>query len=107
MALQANVKAVTEYPKPRTKRQLRRFIPNCTSVTASLALPTGGQNGLLEMSSEQLAAFEHLKICFAKETTLAFPSPDAQLSLIIYVFKAVIGTVLNQGEGDQRQLAIR
>ncbi len=47
--LQAKVKAVTEYPNPRTRRQLRRFlgminfyrrlIPNCAEVAASLTPP--------------------------------------------------------------------
>ncbi len=55
------------------------------------------------MSSEQLDAFERLKSCLAQATTLAFPSPDAQLSLTVNASKTAIGAVLNQGEGNHRQ----
>ncbi len=55
------------------------------------------------MSTEQLAAFERFKSCLAQATTLAFPSPDAQLSLTVDASKTAIGAVLNQGEGDHRQ----
>ncbi len=64
--LQAKVKEVTDFPQPRTKRQLRRFlgminfyrrfIVNCAEVTASLTPLTGGPNGPIETSNEQLAA---------------------------------------------------
>ncbi len=56
------------------------------------------------MSTEQLAAIERLKSCPAQVKTLAFPSPDAQLSLMVHASKTAIGAVLNQGEGDHRQL---
>ncbi len=64
---------------------------------------TGAPNGPIEMSSEQLDAFERLKSCLANATTFAFPSPDAQMSLTVDVSKTAIGAVLNQGEGDNRQ----
>ncbi len=35
--------------------------------------------------------------------TLAFPSPDAQLSLMVDASKTAIGGVLNQGEGTNRR----
>ncbi len=56
----------------------RRFIPNRAEVAASLTPLTGGQNGPIEMSTEQFAAFERLKSCLAKATTLTFPSPEAE-----------------------------
>ncbi len=111
--LQAKARAVTDYPQPRTRRQLRRFlgmvkfyrrfIPNCAEVAASLTPLTGGRNGPIEMSTEQLAAFERLKSCLAQATTLAFPSPDVQLSLMVDASKTAIGAVLNQEESDHRQ----
>ncbi len=52
------------------------------------------------MSTEHLAAFERLKSCLAPATTLVFPSPDAQLLLMIGASTTAIGAVLNQGEGD-------
>ncbi len=55
------------------------------------------------MSNEQLAAFQRLKTSLADATTLAFPNPDAQLSLLVDASKTAIGAVLNQGEGDHRQ----
>ncbi len=107
--LQAKVKAVTDFPIPRTKRQFRRFlgmvnfyrrfIPYCVEIAASLTPLTGGHKGPIEMSSDQLTAFERLKSCLAKATTLASPSPDAQLSLMVDASKTAIGGVLNQGEG--------
>ncbi len=111
--LQAKIKAVTDFPNPRTQRQLRRFlgmvnfyrrfIPNCVEIAASLTRLTGGHKGPIKMSSDQLTAFERLKPCLAKATTLAFPSPDAQLSLMVDASKTAIGAVLNQGEGDHRR----
>ncbi len=75
--LQTKVKAVTEYPNPRTRRLLRRFlgiinfyrrfIPKCAEVAASLTPLTSGRNGPIEMSAEQLAAFERLKCNFIKQ----------------------------------------
>ncbi len=55
------------------------------------------------MSTKQLAAIERLKSYLAQATTLAFPSPDAQLSLMVDASETAIGAVLNQGEGDHRQ----
>ncbi len=80
----------------------RRFIPNRVEVAASLTPLTGGQNGPIEMSTEQFAAFERLKSCLAKAATLAFPSPEAQLSLMVDASKTAIGAVINQGEGGRR-----
>ncbi len=110
--LQTKVKAVTEYPNPRTKLKLkrflgminsyRRFIPNCAEVAASLTPLTGGRNGPIEMFTEKLAAFERLS-CLAQAITLAFPCPDAQLSLMVDAPKTAIGAVLNQGEGGHQQ----
>ncbi len=112
-SLQAKVKAVTDFPQPRTKRQLRRFlgminfyrrfIANCAEVAASLTPLTGGPNGPLEMSNEQLAAFQRLKTSLTDATTLVYPNPDAQLSLMVDASKTAIGAVLNQGEGYHRQ----
>ncbi len=81
----------------------RRFVPNCAEIAASLILLTGGHKGPIKMSSDQLTAFERLKPCLAKATTLAFPSPAAQLSLMVDASKTAIGAVLNQGEGDHRR----
>ncbi len=50
-----------------------------------------------------MAAFERLKSCLVKAATLAFPSPDDQLSLMADASKTATGTVLNQGGGDYRQ----
>ncbi len=47
-----------------------------------------------------LAACERLKSCLAPATTLVFPSPDAQLLLMVDASTSAIGAVLNQGEGD-------
>ncbi len=81
----------------------RRFIANCAEVAASLTPLTGGPNGPIEMSNEQLAAFQRLKTSLTDATTLVYPNPDAQLSLMVDASKTAIGAVLNQGEGDHRQ----
>ncbi len=111
--LQTKITAVTDFPNPRTKCQLRRvlgmvnfyrrFIPNCAEIAASLTPLTGGHKGPIEMSSDQLAAFERLTSCLATATTLAFPSPGVQLSLMVDASKTAIGAVLNRGEGDHRR----
>ncbi len=54
------------------------------------------------MPTEQLAAFERSKSGLVQATTLTFPSPGAQLSLMVDASKTAIGAVLNYGEGDQR-----
>ncbi len=81
----------------------RRFIANYSEVAASLTPLTGGPNGPIDMSNEQLAAFQRLKASLADATILVFPNPDAQLSLMVDASKTAIGAVLNQGEGDHRQ----
>ncbi len=55
------------------------------------------------MSTEQLAAFECLKPCLAKVTTVTFTSPRPQLSIMVDASKAALGAVHNQEEGDLRQ----
>ncbi len=88
--LQAKIKAVTEFPIPR-------FIPNCAESAASLTPLTGGPNRNVKRS------IDCLKFCLAKATTLAFPSPDAKLSLMVDASKTAIGAVLNQGQGENRR----
>ncbi len=52
------------------------------------------------MSIEHYATFERLKSCLAPATRLVFPSPDAQLLLMIDASTTAIGAVLNKREGD-------
>ncbi len=80
----------------------RNLVTASQSRHSLTPLPSG-RNGPIEISIEQLAAIERSKSCLAQVTTLAFPSPDAQLSLMVDVSKTEIGAVLNQEEGDHRQ----
>ncbi len=113
--LQAKVKAVTDFPQPCTKRQLRRFlgminfyrrfIANCAEVAASLVPLNGGPNDPIEMSNEQLAAFQRLKTSLADVATLVYPNPDAQLSLMVTsILCFVVMPQIKKGSRTQRRI---
>ena len=87
------VKRVSEYPRPRTKGELReflglvnfqrKFLPNCSVIQKPLSCQTSGaKQRELEWTVEMNASFETLKAQMAKEIELAYPDYSEEASKI-------------------------
>ena len=78
------VKKVNEYPRPKTKGELReflgfinfqrKFLPNCSVIQKPLSCHTSGSKRReLDWTEEMNSSFEALKSQMAKEIELAYP----------------------------------
>ncbi|BHF61792.1 hypothetical protein SprV_0100476900 [Sparganum proliferum] len=59
-----------------------RFLPNCADLMLPLTNMLSGPKGALELTGEELTAFERFKNFLSDATLLTHPAPDAQLSLM-------------------------
>ncbi len=106
--LPEKIKAVSDFPPPTTKKQLRRFlgmvnfyrrfIPHCAEIMSPLnALVSAAQNPL-HLTDDQLAAVARLKETLSNAAFLTHPSPGAQLSLKVDASTVAAGATLQQGD---------
>ncbi len=111
--LSGKVKAIVDFPKPQSKRQLkrflglinyyRRFIPKCADLAQPLNSLTGGKKGPIQLSSTQEVAFNQLKTALASATMLAYPKNEAQLTLMVDASAVAVGASLQQRIGKSLQ----
>ncbi|XP_076384356.1 uncharacterized protein LOC117225084 [Megalopta genalis] len=115
--LAEKVKAIHEYPKPATVKQLRgflgmvnfyrRFIPGAATLQAPLNLLLRGRklkgNTPVQWTSEAESALENLKTALANATLLAHPSNDSRLSIMVDASDFALGATLQQWQGGSWQ----
>lgn len=103
-------KAIQEFPKPTTQRQLKqflgmlnyynRFIPRCAQLLQplySMLKPAKkGQSITLDWTSEAVDAFLAARTALADASSLDFPTPDAAISIATDASDTGIGAVLQQ-----------
>ncbi|KAG7309898.1 hypothetical protein JYU34_004412 [Plutella xylostella] len=108
--LPEKVKAIQEYPVPKTVKELRRFLgmmnfyrrflPGAAATQASLnALLSGPKtkgSTPVHLTDEQLTSFEACKSSLSQATLLAHPNTDAELSIQTDASDVAIGAVLQQ-----------
>ncbi|CAK1598304.1 unnamed protein product [Parnassius mnemosyne] len=115
----SKVEAIKSFPRPKTVKELRRFlgmlnfyrrfIPNAAKYQAPLnELLTGAVKGShpIQMSTEQIEAFESCKQSLCQATLLAHPDCSAKIALVTDASDTAIGAVLQQRkEGSWQPLA--
>lgn len=108
------VKTITEYPRPRTIDELRRFLgmvnfyrrhlPRAAEIHAKLnsflVNAKKKDKSLIPWTKESNDAFEQCKQSLKTAVTLSFPSADAPISLMTDCSNTCAGAVLQQKEGD-------
>ena len=108
--LQTKVQAITEFPVPKTVKELRRFlgmlnfyrrfIPNAAHVQIPLnellAGPKSKGSHPVNMTPELLEAFNECKRILSEASLLAHPDPSAELSIFTDASDVAIGAVLQQ-----------
>ncbi|BES87356.1 Reverse transcriptase (RNA-dependent DNA polymerase) [Nesidiocoris tenuis] len=111
------IKAILSYPKPKTVGELKRFLGminfyhrfhrNMAALQAPLNLRgTYPSKTPLHWTPEMDEAFEKCRQALASDTTLAFPDPDAELSIMTDASNTTIGGAVNQtSNGVTRPLA--
>ncbi len=103
--LPSHVKAVTDFPRPATVKELqgflglinfyRRFIPAAAAILKPLTDSLPGADRLT-WSPEMQAAFEGSKEGLAKTTLLSHPLLQAKLSLAVDASATHVGAALQQ-----------
>ncbi len=83
--LPEKIKAVSDFPPPTTKKQLRRFlsmvnfyrrfIPHYAEIMSLLSALVSVARHPLHLTAVQMAAMTRLKETFANAAVLAHPSP--------------------------------
>lgn len=117
--LDAKVKAIQDYPPPKTVKQLRRFLgminfyrrflPQAAKSQAPLnALLTGSVKGShpVNLTDESLLAFEECKKSLSNAALLAHPDCEAKLAVVTDASDLAMGAVLQQfKDGNWQPLA--
>ncbi|XP_063244803.1 uncharacterized protein LOC134546161 [Bacillus rossius redtenbacheri] len=107
--LQEKVRAIRDFPKPTTAKQLcqltgmvnfhRRFVPRAAAAQAPLhEILRGAAKGkdTIVWTAASSMAFEDCKAKLASATLLAHPIPDAPLALVTDASDFAVGAVLQQ-----------
>ena len=107
--VQDKVAAITDYPQPQSRRQLRtflglvnfyhRFIPGCARILQPLNAmlsTTHGRASALLWDDATTAAFTQIKQALATATLLAHPKSDALTSIMTDASDSAVGAVLQQ-----------
>lgn len=111
--LQAKVEAIQKYPVPKTARELRRFLgmlnyyrrflPDAAKIQGPLNTALAGTNTKgktpVNLTEEQLRAFEDCKTTLSEATLLSHPDSQADLSIFTDASDEAIGAVLQQRQG--------
>ena len=109
--LPERVTAIREFPQPKSIRQLRRFlgminfyrrfIKNAARILSPLYKMTKPKS--FKWSTEAIKAFRDSKEALANAAIIAFPSTEAQLSIVVDASDSAVGAVLQQQQPNQRQ----
>ena len=105
--LASRVSAITDFPRPTSTKQLRRFlglinfyhrfVPQCAAILHPLhALAQGRKSTDLSWTVEADSAFAHIKEVLQHAVLLHHPSPDAPTRLAVDASDLAIGGVLEQ-----------
>lgn len=107
--LDSKVQAISEFPIPRTVRELRRFLgminfyrrflPNAALIQAHLNNLLSGtvkSSDSVHLTGDMLAAFKQCKDSLADATLLAHPDCQADLALVTDASNSAMGAVLQQ-----------
>ena len=104
------VKAIIEFPKPSTKKQLRRFLGmsnfyrrfqrNIASILAPMYDMLKQKSRDLKWNESSNAAFEANKQALADMASIHHHQPDAKLSLQVDASDSAVGAVLQQSIDD-------
>ncbi len=110
LPLAETIKAVSDFPPPTTKKQLRRFlgmvnfyrrlIPHCVEIMSPLSALVSVARNPLHLTDVQMAAVARLKETSANAAVLAHPSPGSQLCLMVDASTVAAGAPLQQGDVD-------
>ena len=99
------VKPISEYPVPKTKRQLRRFLGMVGWYSRFIEKESEIELPLLKLikktqawqwSAEQQAAFEKLKLALTRTPVLARPDFSLEFTVQCDASNDAIGAVLSQ-----------
>lgn len=113
--LESKVQAIQEFPTPKTVKELRRFlgminfyrrfIPGAANLQAPLNTLLSGPQARgskpIDLSPQQLQAFEDCKVGLSQATMLSHPILAAELSIQTDASDVAIGSVLQQKDGDE------
>lgn len=108
------VKPIIEFPKPKTIKQLRRFlgmlnfyrrfIPDAAVIQAPVNSLLKGKklknNTPVQWTIEAETAFEKLKTALAEAALLAHPSRNSKLAIMVDASDFALGATLQQREGN-------
>lgn len=112
--LPERVKVISEFPRPKTIEELRRYLgminfykshlPRSSEIHSKLNdfLHNSKKKDktIIPWTEESIEAFEKSKQNLLEAVTLAFPSADAPISLMTDCSNTCAGAVLQQKEGD-------
>lgn len=108
------VKAVLEWPLPRTVKELqrflgfanfyRRFIRDFSSIAAPLTAMTKHQSTKLTWSSESQQAFDALRTRFTSAPILRHPDPGHPFIVEVDASNTGVGAILSQRHGSPAKL---
>ncbi|KAL0181816.1 hypothetical protein M9458_024222, partial [Cirrhinus mrigala] len=103
---QSKVWAATEWPHPKTIKELQRFlgftnfyhrfIHNYSLITAPLTLLLKGKPAKLKLNYEAVNSFESLKTCFTTAPVLKHPDPELPFMVEVDALDCGIDAVLSQ-----------
>lgn len=112
--LQDKVKAICDYPRPKTVEELRRYlgmlnfyrshIPHAAQDQAEmnkyLHNSKKKDKTIIEWTKEAECEFEKSKVSLQKAALLTHPLPDSPLALMTDASDSSVGAVLQQREGN-------
>lgn len=112
--LDKQLKVISEFPRPKTVDELRRFLgmanfyrrhlPRAADIfrtlNAHLINAKKKDKSLIQWTEESIEAFEQSKQCLLKAVTLSFPSTEAPIAMMTDCSNTCAGAVLQQREGD-------
>ncbi len=108
------VKAVLEWPKPQTVKELqrflgfanfcRRFIRDFSKIAAPLTAMTKHHSARLSWSSESHQALEELKTRFTSAPILRHPDPEKEFIVEVDASNTGVGTILSQRHGSPAKM---
>ena len=109
------VEKVKEYPRPTNVNQLRKFlglinfqrkfVQNCSTIAKPLSkLTNGPKRRLIKWNTEEVEAFEKLKLEIEREVSLSYPNYDKdanKLELFVDASGTGAGACLMQFQGGE------